>query len=186
MLTNKYSVRLLTLTVILCCTASAQKVKTGYDKATDFSKFKTYSWAKSDKPSSRPLLREHVIGSIDHELNSKGLQRIADGGDLVVAAAGGMGFESNTQGGAPILPIYGGAPVSMDATMWSGTGGGGAGNYFSEGTLGVDLVDTAARKLVWRGTVTEKFDIDKKTESVERLSKAITKLFKDFPPKKEH
>jgi hypothetical protein len=186
MLTTSLSARLLTLIVILCGTASAQKVKTGYDKATDFSKFKTYSWAKSDKPSSRPLLRDHVIGSIDYELKEKGLQRIEDGGDLVVAAAGGMGFEANTQAGAPILPVYGGAPVSMDATMWSGTGGSAAGIYFAEGTLGVDLVDTAARKLVWRGTVTEKFDVDKKTESVERLSKAITKLFKDFPPKQEH
>jgi hypothetical protein len=180
------SLQVANLLIILCCCAAAQKVKTGYDKATDFSKYKTYTWAIPDRPSTRPLLREHVIGCVDDELKSKGLQRVEQGGDLTVVASGGVGFDTNLPAGAPIIPAYGGAPISMDATMWtgSGIGAGASGPLVSEGTLGIDLVDAAATKLVWRGMVTEKFDIEKKNEALQRVAKAVTKLFKDYPPKK--
>jgi hypothetical protein len=177
---------ILCMSVVLCCSSTAQKVKTGHDKTADFSKYQTYTWILPETPSTRPLLREHVIGSVDDELKQKGLQRVEQGGDLTVFASGGIGFDSNLPTGAPVFPSRGGAPVAMDSTMWSGAGvsTGSSGPYVPEGTLGVDLVDREANKLVWRGTVTEKFDIDKKIEAVKRLSKAISKLFKDFPPKK--
>jgi len=179
------AVPLLSLLVLLCGSALAQKVKTGHDKTTDFSKYQTYSWAEQDRPTSRPFLREHVIGSIDYELQQKGLKRVQHGGDLTVVASGGVGMDSNFASSTPIFPSYGGAPISMDSTMWTGAGGGSSGVYVPEGSLGVDLVDTAANKLVWRGSVAEKLDMEKKTESLERVSKAIAKLFKDYPPKKD-
>jgi hypothetical protein len=51
----------------------AQKVKVGYDKSAEFSKYKTYSWATPATPPTRPLLYAEVVNSIDGELNSKGL-----------------------------------------------------------------------------------------------------------------
>jgi hypothetical protein len=176
---------LVVLSLLLCGSATAQKVKTGYDKSADFSRYKTYTWAKPDRPSSRPFLREHVMGSIDDQLKRKGLQQVEQGGDLLVVASGGIGFDSNMPTGAPILSYPSAPIISMDATMWSGVAVSSPGPLFAEGSLGVDLVDMAADKLVWRGTVSEKLDPEKKNESLERVSKAIEKLFKDYPPKKE-
>jgi len=52
---------------------SAQKVKVGYDKTADFSKYTTYTWAPPGVPPTRPLLYRHVVGAIDEHLKSEGL-----------------------------------------------------------------------------------------------------------------
>ena len=47
------------------------------------------------------------------------------------------------------------------------------------------LVDRVSNKVVWTGTVTEKLDIENKQKSLERIDKAVVKLLKQFPPKKQ-
>lgn len=42
---------LLALIAIPSASSFAQKVKVGHDKATDFSKFKTYSWSEPAMPA---------------------------------------------------------------------------------------------------------------------------------------
>ena len=66
----------------------AQKVKVGYDKGVDFSKYKTYTWQEPAMPPTRPHLYATVIGSVDGELHSKGLSRIDQNGDLILIPAG--------------------------------------------------------------------------------------------------
>jgi len=167
--------------------AAAQKVKVGYDRTADFSKYATYTWAPPGVPSTRPLLYLQVVGTIDEHLRSKGLRRIEQGGDLILAALGGVDFGVNVPVGTPILPSYSGPPPSIDSGMWIGAGGfsGGAAPLVPEGTLQLEFVDQRANKVVWSGSVSEKFDSDKKNESLRRLDKAISKLLNEFPPEKK-
>jgi hypothetical protein len=162
-----------------------QKVKVGYDKSADFSKYKTYTWAKPEKPPERPMLYEVVVGDIDYELKAKGLERTDKNGDLILVAGGGIGFGSNMPVGAPILPIYGGQPPSMNATMWSGADGtaAAAGPLVAQGTLVLQFVDRAENKVIWSGTVMQKLDPDQKKKSMELVDKSIVKLLHEFPPK---
>ena len=166
--------------------AFAQKVDMGYDKSADFSKYKTYTWAQPSRPPSRPMLYAVIEGTIDYELKAKGLARTESNGDLVVVPGGGMEFGINYAVGTPIMPTYSGPPA-MDATMW--TGAVGASNlmapYVPEGTLVVNLVDRNANKVVWTGTVKQKLDMEKKTKSLKLIDKAIVKLLKEFPPRKQ-
>jgi hypothetical protein len=165
--------------------AFGQKVKVGYDKSADFSKYKTYTWAKPETPPTRPLLYQTVVGSIDYELKSKGFERTEKNGDLTLVAGGGIGFGSNMPAGTPILPIYGGPPPSMDATMWTGADGSAAmaGTIVAQGTLVLQLVDRGENKVVWSGTVMQKLDPEQKNKSLDLVDKAIVKLLKEFPPK---
>jgi hypothetical protein len=178
---------LLVLLVVLGFTMSgfAQKVKIGYDKSTDFSKYKTYTWAKPETPPTRPLLYETVVGTIDDELKSKGLEKTEKDGDLTLVAAGGIGFGSNMPAGTPILSIYGGQPPSMDATMWTGADGSAAmtGPMVAQGTLVLQFVDRGENKVIWSGTVMQKLDPEQKNKSLDLVEKAIVKLLKEFPPK---
>ena len=163
----------------------AQKVKIGYDKSADFSKYKTYSWADQTMPTTRPLLYTMVVGSIDTELEKRGLQRVDKDGDLILASRGGIEFGTNAAAATPILPTYSQPPYALDSTMW--TGDTFAVNrtsiYVPDGTLQLQFVDRVANKIVWNGLVCQKLDMEKKSKSLELVNKAIAKLLRVFPPK---
>jgi len=185
--TVKTTLQILLLAVIsLGATgAFAQKVKVGYDKATDFSRYKTYTWAEPAMPATRPVLFEAVVARVDVELQSKGLSKVPNGGDLTIMPSGGINFGIAGEAGTPYSPTYGGPPPALNATMWTGASGpSGAGTYVPEGTLVLTFVDRGSNKVVWSGSVKQKLDIEKKTKSLELADKAVIKLLKEFPGKK--
>jgi hypothetical protein len=177
---NLMKMGIYTLAVALPVAALAQKVRVGYDKGTDFQKFRSYTWAAPTMPATRPLLYASVVGWVDQQLKAKGLTRTEKDGDLTLIPAGGMEFGLNQAVNTPILPTY-------DPTTWIGSTGPSnlMAPYVPEGTLMLTLVDRVSNKAVWTGSVTEKLDIENKEKSLERVDKAITKLLKQFPPKKE-
>lgn len=150
-------------------------------------KFKTFSWEQPTMPVTRPLLFESVVGSVDMDLKGKGLARVERDGDLLLIPAGAMEFGLNVAAGTPILPTYGGPPPTIDASRWTGTGGPTQlmAPYVPEGTLVLTFIDRISNKIIWTGTVTEKLDSGNKKKSLERVDKAIAKLLKHFPPKKQ-
>jgi len=161
----------------------AQKVKVGYDKSTDFSKYKSYTWATPQTPVTRPLLYETVVGSIDQELQAKGLTRSEKDGDLTLIAAGSIEYGSNLPAGTPILPVYGGPPPDLNATMWTGadTSSVASGPIVAKGTLVLEFVDRAQNKVVWNGLVSRTFDPEQKNKDLVLAQSAIVKLLKRFP-----
>lgn len=162
----------------------AQKVKVGYDKSVDFSKYRTYTWEEPAMPPTRPHLYATVIGSVDGELHSKGFSRIDQNGDLILIPAGGIGFATVFSGGTPSSSTFSGPPPSINATAWTGAEGQSQlMPAVAEGTLALEFVDRIANIVVWSGTVTEKLDIEKKSKSLELASRAVAKLLKQFPPK---
>ncbi len=162
----------------------AQKVKVGYDKSADFSKYKTYTWEEPAMPATYPQLYATVIGSVDGELNSKGFTRLEKNGDLVLIPSGGIGFATVFSGGTPISPTFSGPPPALNATVWTGAEGQGQlMPAVADGTLALEFIDRGANLVVWSGTVTQKLDIERKMKSLELTSKAVTKLLKQFPPK---
>ena len=167
-----------------CRVSLAQKVKVGYDKSVDFSKYKTYTWEEPAMPPTRPHLYATVIGSVDGELQTKGLSRVEQNGDLILIPAGGIGFAIVASGGKPLSPTFTGPPPAINATVWTGAEGQGQlMPAVPEGTLVLEFVDRTANVVVWSGTVTQKLDIENKTKSLELASKAVAKLLKQFPPK---
>ena len=169
----------------LATSAFAEKVKVGYDKSVDFSLYKTYTWTEPAMPPTRPMLYATVVGTVEDELKKKGLQRVDKNGDLILMPAGGIEFGINTAAGTPILPTYAGAPVSFNATMWTGAVGTEnlTSSYVPQGTLQLQFVDRSNNKIIWNGRVSEKLDIARKQESLDRICKAIAKLIKQYPPK---
>ena len=183
----KTTLHILLLAVISLGTtdAFAQKVKVGYDRETDFSKFKTYTWAEPAMPATRPVLFEAVVARVDVELQSKGFSKVPSGGDLVIMPSGGVDFGVAGEAGTPYSPTYGGPPPVLNATMWTGPmGTSTAGTYVPEGMLVLTFVDQRSNKVVWSGSVKQKLDMQKKTKSLELADKAVIKLLKEFPGKK--
>ncbi len=171
----------------LAAPAVAQKIKVGFDKGVDFSKYASYSIAQPDPAPSRPMLYLCIVGSIQRELDAKGLRQQPEGGDLVVVPAGGLEFGINAAAGTPFIPILSGPLPSVNSTMWSGTGGipNAAAPYIPQGTLLLSFVDRGSNKVVWSGTVQDKFDIEKKDKAIRQIDRGITKLLRQFPPPKK-
>lgn len=183
----KSILQVLSLAVISLATTFtfAQKVKVGYDKATDFSQFKSYSWAEPAMPATRPVLFEAVCARVEVELRDKGFTKVDHDGDLVLTPSGGVDYGFSREAGTPYSPTYGGPPPTLNATMWTGTTGvSSAGVWNLEGTLVLTFVDRANNKIVWSGSVKQKLDLEKKNKSLEQADKAVIKLLQNFPAKK--
>ncbi len=151
----------------------SQKTKIGYDKSADFSKYKTYTWAKPDHPIMRPQLFQDVVATIDQDLQTKGLTRVDGHGDLCLSAAGGIDFGYN----AP-------PTATMDPVMWQGEFGAPVLNapLVAQGSLTLQFI--AGSKMVWKGTVMQKLDPEQKDQAPVLAQKAIDKLLKGFPPRR--
>src|SRR5206468_11608866 len=118
---NRLCIALLVAALVI--PAPAQKVKVGYDKSVDFSKYRTYTLAEPATPPACPMLYATVVTSIDAEMNSKGFQRVEKNGDLTLQLAGGVDFGISVSGGTPITSSNNGPPPAINATMWTGAGG---------------------------------------------------------------
>jgi len=173
----------LLLLALPSCVASAQKVKVGFDKTVDFSKYHTYSWAQSQlAPTEVPLRRAVVMSEIESVLAGKGLQLVDQYGDLTLDTQGGMGGEIGGQHQESAVPVTS-SPSSPMSTVWSGAPVA-AGSYVLKGSLMLNFVDTTTKSLVWEGTVATKLDQGNQDKNFKHVRKAINKLLERFPPKK--
>lgn len=166
--------------------ALGQDVRYNFDKDTDFSKFKTYRWVEL-KDANKPddLTDKQIKAAVDAQLAQKGLTKTdGDNADLYVAYQTAIGtekqFTSYNMGGWGYGPgWYGGG--------WYGRGGGmttGSTSTIYSGQLVVDMYNPQGHDLIWRGVVSKTLDPKAKPEKREKnMNKALTKLFKNYPPK---
>lgn len=163
--------RLASLAVLLCVVATgafAQQVNVDWQRGTDFSKFKTYAWEQSQNPIRDPLWDQRVVGMIDAQLASKGLQKVAPDAkpDLFVMYSAGIKQNVSWQGYRTGL-FMGMGSISQ--------------NIENEGTLVVDLAGPQQKMILWRG-MSEQTLSDKSEKNIEKVQKMIAKMFAKYPP----
>jgi len=62
----------------------AQQVKTDYDRTTDFSQYKTYSWEKAQ--TRDPLWVDRIKGAVNSPLAAKSWTEAPSGGNVAIVA----------------------------------------------------------------------------------------------------
>ena len=157
--------------------AFAQKTHINFDKGTNFASYKTYAWEKSPNPA-QGLWNQRIIDDIDKQLQAKGLTKVDANPDMWVVYSNSIRDEKQVIGlGYGIAPTWGwdngvGAPAVQNT-------------YINKvGTLVVELADTKTKELIWRGSVSDTIS-DKTNKNIGTLDKAVTKLFKNYPPKEK-
>jgi Domain of unknown function (DUF4136) len=166
--------------------AFAAKIKSDFDKTTDFSVYKTYSWGENSKPN-RPAAEIVIIAAINHELETLGLRLVGvDEADLIVRYQAAGDADMNFSAAAdPTYAAFGGIPVP-GATVWtSGVGGGSSGRYVRKGALIIDVFDRQQHKLVWSATATDAVH-DNAEKAIKQVSKIITDMFTYYPSRKNN
>ena len=150
-----------------------QHVKTDYDRTTDFSQYKSYSWEKVQ--TQDPLWVERIKSAVNADLTAKGFTEVASGGDVAVVAIEMTKtqrslntFYDGFGGGWRFGGEFGDATTTVDT--------------YKVGTLVVDLFDAKTKKLMWRGSASDTLS-DKSDKNIKNLSKGVQKMFDHLPPK---
>jgi hypothetical protein len=146
-----------------------------FDPGADFAGFETYSWAQPGQdmgPNPRgvdQITERRFIAAVDEQMAAKGYRKIERGQpDFVV------NFVVTTERG------YGGG--------WYGGGMGMSTSHttaseWTEGTLILDIYETADRDLVWRGTATAEIQEGRPPEERNRrINEVVTKILERYPP----
>jgi Domain of unknown function (DUF4136) len=174
--------RILSLMVIalVCATASlAQRIKTDYDRSTDFNQYKTFSWERVQ--TQDPLWVDRIKAAVNSTLAAKGWTQVESGGNVSIIA---MEMTQTHQTLNTYYNSFGGG--------WGwGRRFGGRGDSFGEsttipdtyrvGSLVVDLFDSSTKNLIWRGSLSDALS-DKSNNNIKNLDKGVVKLFDHFPP----
>ena len=174
------------LLLLAVATASAQKVETGYDKATDFSKYKTYALVPRTTPAMNPTLATIIDYDVEYELNHKGLRKVDmnSNPDLLVKVYGGPGeVESGFGPEDPTHIATGGYPMP-GSTMWAGSLPWSPNPQVMRGSISVDLFDAHQKHLVWRAIAKGKMDYQERSKMLDKANKAVEEMFKKYPPAK--
>jgi hypothetical protein len=158
----------------------AQKVKVEYDKTTDFSKFRTYSWVQGT-PLFDPQLDAYVRNSIADMLRHMGMTEApVNAADILVTYHAAVGTDLNV--GTALDPTFaatGGTPLPGQS-IWE-TAGGAAATHVNKGSIVFEILDRAANRPVWTGVAKDTVG-DSQHERREELQKVLDKLFRSFPP----
>ncbi|MCE9666580.1 DUF4136 domain-containing protein [Myxococcus stipitatus] len=168
-------------------------VKTNYDPGAvqQLDSFKTYAWLPpptgGDKNVYNPIIGAEVQKATDQALQSRGYQKVSpeSNPDFLVGWHGAINqkLEADTVNnyyGYPYDPAWDpffAGPVGMTVPE----------TYvreYEEGTLLLDIVDASSKKLVWRGRAKSELKENASPEDQQkRISKAVSKMLADFPPK---
>jgi len=177
------------VTLLLAASSVAQDVRYNFDKNADFSKFKTYKWVPiKDADKVNDLVDKQIKDALDAELATKGLTKVeGDDANLYIGYQPAIGqekqFNSYSTG-------YGGAGYGYGPGWGGGWYGGmgtttttGSTSTIYKGQLDLDMYDSAAHDIVWRGVVSKTIDPKAKPEKQQKnLAKAVKKLLKNYPP----
>ena len=159
------------LTLFAAVAALAQKITVEFDQAANFSRYKTFAIRDGQLNSRNPalnseLVKKRIDADIQRYLTARGLSEVSGQSDLNVRYR--LGSARKTE-----LESY---PAG-----WRGWGTRVVRVPYTEGTLVIDLRDSAARSLVFRAIASvEKKDANK----IEgKLDDMVKKSLEKYPPK---
>ncbi len=126
--------------------------------------------------SDDQLIGQDIKRAVDEQLAQKGLTKVEENGDLQIAYHAAIREEKS---------------IDLNGMGWGGSGFGGwwDGSISGQtstipiGTLVIDVYDPGQKQLIWRGDASKTLDLKKDPDkNYKNLQKAMTKLFKNYPP----
>ncbi len=170
------------LCAVLLAACSSISTDHDFDDQADFSKYGSFQWLPAsaeritDSVQFSQLLDRRVRNAVERELAGKGIRPTSDQPDLIVAYS-----TKTTQKTEVVDSGYAGygyygwrgsywRPSSIDVYQ------------YEEGTLIVDLIDAARKRLVWRGKAVGV--VGDYADSEKQINEAVRKLFLNYPPEK--
>ena len=150
-----------------------------YDRTKDFSSLKSYGWLPVPEESninSLDLIRIKL--AVNTELRNKGFEEVLNSPDFLVACHWGTKDTINVRPWG-----YGYGPYGRYWSGYWGHGGGVSVYQYEEGTLIIDIVESNAKNLLWRGAAKSAVDnVETPEKRDELINESVKKILINFPP----
>jgi hypothetical protein len=173
---------LLGLLMITACT-SGPTIRSNMDTTVDFHRFRTFGFINplaTDREGYQTLISQQLVRSAERELIARGLQRSDTNPDLLVNFSANLDQRLRvTQTPATTAGsmtrhrrgFYNTWPMYQQTEI----------RQYTQGTLGIDVVDAARMQLIWEG-----FAIGRVTQSTTNnlgpvLNDAVVEILREFP-----
>jgi len=165
----------LTLTLLCLDPAYAGNVKVQAGQGANFAAYHTYRWlptkalTRSGIVEGDPTITPVIKGAINRALQQRGFREVEGQADIEVAT---LAFKEAVP---QVEDIF-----FAGAVNWGfGTPILTTGRYNHEGTLLVNLIDTATKTSAWAAMATGTYDKPSQLEG--KVNKAVTAMFKKYP-----
>ena len=163
--------------------APTVKVTSDYDRAADFSQFKTFTLSSNENGNMTELNATRVFNAIRDNMEKRGFTEGGENADLLVNAVSIMqnktSVTANTYSYGGVYRPYGywGAGAGSSTTTFDT-------DTYVDGSLIIDIVNRKEKKLLWQGIGNA--EIDKTIENPDKFIRdAVASIMREFPPGKK-
>ncbi|MCD0504003.1 DUF4136 domain-containing protein [Bordetella petrii] len=170
----------LALASLLSACASGPTVRSDYDHAADFARYRTFGFMSplgTDKAGYSSLLTERLKTATRGQMEMRGYTYSEQAPDLLV------NFNAKLQAKTEVTPAPG-PYYGYRAGFYGGWPGYGWGNdvyQYTEGTLNIDLVDARRKQLVWEGVSTGVVNNPEAATSTQNVEASVAQVFSRYP-----
>jgi hypothetical protein len=165
--------------------ATPLTARSDYDRAQDFSTYRSYAWiaddplvtAPGEAPRLSPLNRRRIVEAVEAALARKGYTRAADAepADFVVSYT--VGARDRITVDSWPAPYRG-----WGRWRWPYAGRDFDVRSYTEGTLAIDVFDGRTRAPVWHGWTTRRITEQDIAQAELRIREAVDVVIAQFPP----
>jgi len=172
--------------------AAKTDIKVDFDKKFSFTGLRTWTWRPDGKGDVRLAVSSRddpaavaarvdpvIIPAVEKEMTARGFTRAADGADLYVHYYALATVKQSAQIQGQFLPAtteWGLPPFAATTSSLE---------IYPVGTLIIDVMSTAAQKIVWRGAAQRTINLERPDDERRKvLEQAVRDLLRRFPPKK--
>ena len=173
---------LLALFMLASC-ASGPTIRSSMDESVDFNRFRTFDFLVplgTDREGFQTLISQQLVSSAERELLARGLTRTATNPDLLINFSANLdqrlritqspgtsagSFNRHRRGFYNTWPSYQQTDIRQ----------------YTQGTLGIDVIDAARRQLIWEGVAISRVTQSTTDNLGPVLDDAVVDIFRDFP-----
>jgi len=186
----KITTRILAVTsiaIVLAGCASKPRIESDYDHTVDFGQYNTYGFFNPmgiENPNYSSIYGAIFRAAISKEMESRGYKQ-SDNPDLVINVSGRL--QDKTTVTTTSDPFMSGGYYGYRRGAYGAWGGYGYGttthvSNYTEGTVNVDVVDRAQKRMVWEGVAVGR--INKKASNDDKranINAGIQEMFAGYP-----
>jgi hypothetical protein len=183
----RHIVTAVALAALLSACASGPKFYTDYDQSVDFNKYRTFGFFEPmsiEGKNYSTLFGQTFRNSIGREMRARGYAE-SDNPDLRINVSARL--QEKTQVSTTSDPYmhsgyYGYRRGYYDPWMTYGYSTSTHVNQYTEGTVNVDIVDMAAKRMVWEGVAIGRIKEGRSNAELRQaIDSGVITIFEDYP-----
>jgi hypothetical protein len=173
--------------MLLASCASKPTIESDYDHTIDFSQYKTYDFFNPmgiENPNYSSIYGSIFRSAISKEMESRGYRK-SDNPDLMINVSGRL--QDKTKVTTTSDPYMAGGYYGYRRGAYGSWGGYGYGtsthvSNYTEGTVNVDMVDRAQKRMVWEGVAVGRVKENKTSDETRaNINAGIQEMFAGYP-----